>query len=217
MKTKILIADDHQLFREGLVNLLSESSDIEIIGEAENGEVAIALVEKLKPDIVIMDIGMPIINGIEATTILKSKYPELKIIALSMHSEKTYVKEILEAGASGYFLKSCTYHSFIEGIQAVQSGKMYLSDTITEILVQDYLDKGDVVKAHLPDEVLTAREKEILILFASGKSTKDIADQLFVSIKTVGTHRRNILDKLELKTTADLVRYSIKNKLISID
>ncbi len=215
-KIRILIVDDHQLFREGLANLLSESEMIDIIGQGENGKVAVEMAEKLSPDIIIMDIGMPIINGIEATKIIKSSMPEIKVIALSMHSEKTYVREMLEAGASGYFLKNCTYQHFIEGIQRVDEGKMYLSETITEILVHDYLGKAKDEPPHKLNQ-LSPRENEVLTLFASGKTTKEIASILFVSIKTIGTHKQNILEKLELKTTADLVRYAIKNKLINID
>jgi DNA-binding NarL/FixJ family response regulator len=209
-----MIADDHQLFREGLVNLLSDTNDIEIVGQACDGKEAIEMAEKLTPEIVIMDIGMPIYNGIEAASILKKKFPEMKIIALSMHSEKHYVKEMLEAGASGYLFKNCTYQQLIEGIHTVFAGKKYLSDTITEVLIHDYLNKTEDTKPSLPNLPLSPRETEILKLFASGKSTKEIANQLFVSIKTVGTHKQHILEKLELKSTTDLVKYAIKYKLI---
>lgn len=214
MKIKVLIADDHQLFREGLVNLLSDTNDIEIIGQACNGKEAVEMAEKLSPEIVIMDIGMPIYNGIEAASILRKNFPEIKIIALSMHSEKHYVKEMLEAGASGYLFKNCTYQQLIEGIHTVYAGKKYLSDTITEVLIHDYLDKPEVIKPEIPSIPLSPREIEILKLFATGKTTKEIADQLFVSIKTVGTHKQHILEKLELKSTTDLVKYAIKYKLI---
>lgn len=214
MKIRLMIADDHQLFREGLVNLLSDTNDIEIVGQACDGKEAIEMAEKLTPEIVIMDIGMPIYNGIEAASILKKKFPEMKIIALSMHSEKHYVKEMLEAGASGYLFKNCTYQQLIEGIHTVFAGKKYLSDTITEVLIHDYLNKTEDTKPSLPNLPLSPRETEILKLFASGKSTKEIANQLFVSIKTVGTHKQHILEKLELKSTTDLVKYAIKYKLI---
>ena len=214
MKIRLMIADDHQLFREGLVNLLSDTNDIEIVGQACDGKEAIEMAEKLTPEIVIMDIGMPIYNGIEAASILKKKFPEMKIIALSMHSEKHYVKEMLEAGASGYLFKNCTYQQLIEGIHTVFAGKKYLSDTITEVLIHDYLNNTEDTKPSLPNLPLSPRETEILKLFASGKSTKEIANQLFVSIKTVGTHKQHILEKLELKSTTDLVKYAIKYKLI---
>lgn len=217
MKIKLLIADDHQLFREGLVNLLADTPDIEIVGQASNGQEALVMAAKLMPDIVIMDIGMPILNGIEATGQLRKSHPHIRVIALSMHSEKSYVKEMLEAGASGYLFKNCTYHQLIEGIEAVYAGKKYLSDTITEVLIHDYLDKSEDNRPTETESLLTGRETEVLKLFAMGKSTKEIADQLFVSIKTVGTHRQHIMDKLEFKSTTDLVKYAIKNKLIDFE
>ena len=217
MKIKLLIVDDHQLFREGLVNLLGDTEDIEIIGQASNGKEAIELAEKLSPEIIIMDIGMPVINGIEATIVLQKRYPEIKIIALSMHSEKHYVKEMLEAGASGYLFKNCTYQQLIEGIHMVYAGKKYLSDTITEVLIHDYLGKTPDIKPILPEIPLSTREIEVLKLYAIGKTTKEIADQIFVSIKTVGTHKQHILEKLELKSTTDMVKYAIKNKLIEFE
>lgn len=217
MKIKLLIADDHQLFREGLVNLLADTPDIEIVGQASNGQEALVMAAKLMPDIVIMDIGMPILNGIEATGQLRKSHPKIRVIALSMHSEKSYVKEMLEAGASGYLFKNCTYHQLIEGIEAVYAGKKYLSDTITEVLIHDYLDKSEDNRPTETESLLTGRETEVLKLFAMGKSTKEIADQLFVSIKTVGTHRQHIMDKLEFKSTTDLVKYAIKNKLIDFE
>lgn len=217
MKIKLLIADDHQLFREGLVNLLADTPDIEIVGQASNGQEALVMAAKLMPDIVIMDIGMPILNGIEATGQLRKSHPNIRVIALSMHSEKSYVKEMLEAGASGYLFKNCTYHQLIEGIQAVYAGKKYLSDTITEVLIHDYLDKSEENSHTETENLLTGRETEVLKLFAMGKSTKEIADQLFVSIKTVGTHKQHIMDKLEFKSTTDLVKYAIKNKLIDFE
>ncbi|MBS4057613.1 MAG: response regulator transcription factor [Bacteroidales bacterium] len=217
MKIKLLIADDHQLFREGLVNLLADTPDIEIVGQAPNGQEALVMAAKLMPDIVIMDIGMPILNGIEATGQLRKSHPQIRVIALSMHSEKSYVKEMLEAGASGYLFKNCTYHQLIEGIQAVYAGKKYLSDTITEVLIHDYLDKSEDSRPTETESLLTGRETEVLKLFAMGKSTKEIADQLFVSIKTVGTHKQHIMDKLEFKSTTDLVKYAIRNKLIDLE
>ncbi|MBU1010553.1 MAG: response regulator transcription factor [Bacteroidetes bacterium] len=217
MKIKLLIADDHQLFREGLVNLLADTPDIEIVGQAPNGQEALVMAAKLMPDIVIMDIGMPILNGIEATGQLRKSHPQIRVIALSMHSEKSYVKEMLEAGASGYLFKNCTYHQLIEGIQAVYAGKKYLSDTITEVLIHDYLDKSEDSRPAETESLLTGRETEVLKLFAMGKSTKEIADQLFVSIKTVGTHKQHIMDKLEFKSTTDLVKYAIRNKLIDLE
>ncbi len=214
MTIKILIADDHQLFREGLVNLLSDAEEIEIVAQAENGKEAIELAKQFNPDIVIMDIGMPVMKGVEATRILSKEKPEIKVIALSMHADSQYIKEMLEAGAFGYVFKNCTYDQLIEAIQNVYGGKKHLGEEITEIILQDYLGKEDKPPVH--DPKLTQREFEILKLFAEGKTAREVADTLFISVKTVGTHKQNILEKLELKTTADLVKYALKQGIISL-
>lgn len=214
MKIKVLIADDHQLFREGLCNLLSESQDIEIVAQAQNGKNAVTMAGKFNPDIVLMDIAMPVMNGVKATILLQKKFPAIKVIALSMHTEKHFVKEILEAGAYGYLFKDCNYQQLIDAITTVNSGKKYLSETITQVLINDYLDKKNIQKSN-PE--LSERESEILKLFAEGKSSREIADLLFISIKTVGTHKQKMLEKLELKTTTDLVKYAIKKGIIILE
>jgi len=205
MRIKVIIADDHQLFREGLVNLLANSDEVEIVAKAE----------KYMPDLILMDIGMPIINGVEATQILHSKHPELKIIALSMHSDKHYIKGMLEAGASGYLLKNSTYNQLLDAIKTVYGGKKYLSEQITDVLIDNYLGKNEVLPVKAPE--LTDREFEILKLYAEGKSAKEIAKQLFVSTKTVGTHKQNIMEKLHLKSTVEMAKYAIKNGIVSIE
>ena len=215
MSIKVIVADDHQLFREGLVNMLSDSSEIEIVAQAENGKDAIAKANKFYPDVVLMDIGMPVMNGVEATAHLMKHYPDIKIIALSMHADKHYIKGMLEAGAFGYLFKNCSYHQLIEAINTVYSGKKYLSDEITEVLIHDYLGKEK--KAPEVDTKLTKRESEILKLLAEGKAIREISELLFVSIKTVGTHKQHILEKLNLKTTTDLVKYSLKKGIISLE
>jgi DNA-binding NarL/FixJ family response regulator len=214
MSIKILIADDHKLFREGLITLLTESSEIEIIGQAENGKQAIEKAKKLNPDILIIDIGMPVISGIEATSILKSEMPGLKIIALTMHSEKHFVKGMLEAGAYGYLFKNCAYDELMRAIKTVYSGKKYLSDEITELVIHDYIAKPQDAGEEEP--VLSEREMEILKLFAEGKSSREISETLFISVKTVGTHKQHILNKLEISSTADMVKYAIKKGIISL-
>jgi len=215
MNIKILIADDHQLFREGLINLLSDAKNIEIVAHAENGKDAIDKAIIHKPDIVIMDIRMPELSGVEATTQLTEKLPETKVIALSMHSEKHYVKGMLEAGAVGYIFKNCTYAQLITAIETVYSGKKYLSNEITEVLINDYLDNvnGDE-ETH---EELTEREMEVLKLYADGKTTRDISEELFVSVKTIGTHKQHIQEKLNLKTTVDMIKYALKRGIITLD
>ncbi len=215
MAIKIIIADDHQLFREGLANLLADTNDIEILAQAENGRDAFNKARELNPDVIIMDIGRPVMDGVEATRQLIKELPEAKVVALSMHAEKQYIKGMFEAGASGYLFKNCAYDELIRAIRTVHNGKKYLSERITEIMINDYLGK----EKDLPvaDSELTERESEILKLIAEGVSTSDISDRLFVSIKTIGTHKQHILEKLNLKTTTDLVKYAIKKGIISLD
>ena len=215
MTIRIIITDDHQLFREGIANLLSASPQLEIIAMAENGQEAIKKAKKLKPDIVIMDLSLPIINGVDATRILHNELPETKVLILSMHAEKNYIKEALGAGAFGYLFKDCTYDQLIEAINTVYQGKKYLSDKITEVLIHDYLSKDD----EIPDnsQELSERESEILKLFAEGKTTREISVILFISIKTVGTHKQHILEKLNLKSTSDLIKYAIKKGIVGLE
>ena len=215
MTIRIIITDDHQLFRDGIANLLSASPQLEIIAMAENGQEAIKKAKKLKPDIVIMDLSLPIINGVDATRILHNELPETKVLILSMHAEKNYIKEALGAGAFGYLFKDCTYDQLIEAINTVYQGKKYLSDKITEVLIHDYLSKDD----EIPDnsQELSERESEILKLFAEGKTTREISVMLFISIKTVGTHKQHILEKLNLKSTSDLIKYAIKKGIVGLE
>ncbi len=214
MGIKVLIADDHQLFREGLVNLLSNVDDIEVIAQAKDGKETVEKAGKLKPDVILIDIGMPLMNGIDATRILKKGNPELKIIAVSMHSDRQFVKGILEAGADGYLLKNCTYRQLIDAIHSVVSGKKYLSDEITGMIIQGYLEPADYDEDG--NEELSEREIEILKLYAEGKSTREISEKLFISVKTVGTHKQHILDKLDLKSNADIVKYALKRGWIHL-
>ena len=214
MATKVLIADDHQLFREGLVNLITSAPDIEVIAEAKDGKEATEKAQKLKPDVVLIDIGMPVMNGIEATRIIKKENPKIKVIAVSMHSDRQFVKGVLEAGADGYLLKNCTYRQLIEAVQSVISGKKYLSDDITEMVIQGYLDPEDETSEGQKD--LSDRELEVLKLYAEGKSTREIGEKLFISVKTVGTHKQHIFEKLDINSNADMVKYAIKEGLIQL-
>jgi DNA-binding NarL/FixJ family response regulator len=215
MKIKVLVADDHQLFREGLINLLHSAENIEVIAQAENGQDAIDKVMHYKPDVLLIDIAMKEMNGIEATKALKKNMPELKIVAVSMHSDKQYVKGMLQAGADGYLLKNCTYRQLTDAIYSTYDGKKFLSEDITEIVIDGYLHAAPSASDKFAQ--LSEREKEIFILFAEGKSTREIGDQLFISVKTVGTHKQNILEKLELKTNSDIVKYALKKGLIQLD
>jgi len=215
MKIKVLIVDDHLLFREGIVTLLFSAENIEVIAQAEDGIDALEKAKHYKPDVVLLDIAMPRMNGIEATKKLKAILPSIKIITLSMHSDKQYVKGVLEAGADGYLLKNCTYRQLTEAIESVYHGKKYLSQDITEMVINGYLspsgnDDGEFEK-------LTEREKEIFMMFAEGIPARLISDQLYISVKTVNTHKQNILDKLNLKSNTELIKYALKNGLIHLD
>lgn len=215
MKMKVIVADDHQLFREGLVNLLEGDEKIQVIGQAENGQIALEKVMELKPDILLTDIAMPGMNGMEATRQLKKQMPELKIIALSMHSDKQFVKGMLEAGTDAYLLKNCTHQQLLEAVHTVFNGKKYLSEDITEMVISGYLDGPNA-----PDDKydqLSEREKEIFLLLAEGVPTREIGEKLFISVKTVGTHKQNILEKLDLKNNSDIVKYALKRGLIQLD
>lgn len=216
MPIKVLVVDDHQLFRLGLVNMLSESPNIEVVAEATNGSDAIEKVATYHPDIVLMDIGMPGQNGIEVTTYLQQNFSESRIIALSMHTDKHYIKAMLEAGASGYLFKNCTFNQLLEGITTVHEGKKYLDGEATEVLIHSYLGHEDSPNEIVHDVKLSERESEVLKLIADGKTTREISEELFISVKTVGTHKQNILEKLELGSTADLIKYALKKGIIRI-
>jgi len=216
MSTRILLADDHKITRQGLRLLLDKQPDMEVAGEAQDGRTAVQLVEKLLPDVVIMDVSMPDLNGIEASRQITSRFPNVKIIALSMHSDTLFVAEMLRSGASGYLLKDCAFEELARAIRTVIAGKTYLSPAISGVVVDDYLhrlSKTEFSTARL----LTNREREVLQLLAEGKSTKQIALKLHISPKTVETHRRQIMDKLNLHTIAELTKYAIRKGLTSLE
>ena len=216
MSIKVLLADDHGIIRQGLRSLLEKQSDIEVVGEAEDGRKAVALVQKLAPDIVIMDITMPNLNGVDATHQIAAHSPNVKIIALSIHSNKRFVADMLKAGASGYILKECLFDELVLSIRTVVGGNIYLSPRITDVIVDDYV--GRLSKPHRPQQpVLTEREHQILRMVAEGKSIKEIALALHLSVKTVELNRRQIMQKLNSHTIADLTKYAIREGLISLE
>lgn len=215
MAIKVLIADDHQLFREGMRNLLARAGEIEVIGEAINGREVAEMLNEQQPHVILMDIIMPEVNGITATMNVKKEYPEIKIIALTMHTEKHFVKEMLKAGAAGYLFKDCSFKQLVEAIDVVAGGQKYLSSEVTNVVVSEYVNGGK--SSRNSEGRLTEREAEIFKLIAEGHTIKDISEMLYVSIKTVGTHKKNILKKLKLKSTTDLVKYALKNQIISLD
>jgi two-component system response regulator NreC len=215
MSIRIIVADDNRLLRELLVNNLVDSKDIEVVAEVNDGKEAVSRTKDLVPDIVLMDIDMPVLDGVEATVKILRDFPEVRVIALSGHSNKKYIKKMLEAGAAGYLNKNCDYDELIKAIHTVHSGNKYLSEEITDIVIKDYVGK----EGEVPDTEteLTERETEILRLIVDGIPVSSIAEKLFVSVKTVNTHRQNILEKLDLKSTADLVKYALRRGIISLD
>ena len=208
MSPTILIADDHRLLREGLRALL-ERGGFSVVGEADNGRSAVKLAKQLQPDIVITDIGMPDLNGVDATRQICAEAPRSKVLALSMHTESRLVLGILEAGASGYLLKDSAFEELSLAIEAISKGQNYLSPAIAGVVVKQSLGQLRS-KAGLPLSELSKREREILQLIAEGKSTKKIAATLHVSVKTVETHRKQIMDKLDIHSVAELTKYAVR-------
>jgi DNA-binding NarL/FixJ family response regulator len=216
MSIRILLADDHGIIRQGLHSLLEQQSDIKVVGEAEDGRKAVSLVRELAPDIVIMDITMPNLNGVDATRRIVEEFPKVKVIALSIHSNKRFVADMLRAGALGYILKECLFDELVQGIRVVAGGNIYLSPRITDVVVDDY--KGRLSKtADTPLSILTNREHEVLQLLAEGKSTKQIALELHVSVKTIEANRRQIMEKLNIHSVAELTKYAVREGLTSLE
>ncbi len=216
MTIRILLADDHKITREGLGSLINKQSDMEVVAEAENGRGAVVLAKELKPDVIIMDVSMPGLNGIEATKQILSESGNVKVIALSMHSDNLFVSEMLKSGASGYMLKDCAFEELDRAIREVVGGHTYLSPTISGVVVEDYVRKLNKSEAE-ESNLLSDREREVLQLLAEGQSTKQIGLKLFISAKTVETHRRQIMNKLDMYTVAELTKYAIRNGLTSLD
>ncbi len=215
MGIRILLADDHKIMREGLRSLIEREPNMAVVGEAENGRATLRLARELKPDIIVMDITMPDLNGIEATRQVRMRCPEAKVIALSMHSDRRLVAEMLKAGASAYLLKDCAFTELAGAIEIVSRGQTYLSPGITGIVVEDYIHRI-AEPSTLESPTLTPREREILQLLAEGKNAKEIALHLHISPKTVETHRRRMMEKLKMDSVADLTRYAIREGLASL-
>jgi two-component system response regulator NreC len=214
MTIRILLADDHKIVRQGLRTLLEKEPDMEVVAEAEDGRIAVRLARKLAPQVVIMDVGMPDLNGIEATRQVLADTPGLKVIALSMHSDRRFVVNMLKAGASGYLLKDSAFEELAAAIRVVMLNKTYLSPGVSDIVIKDYVQGPREDSSVF--SVLTPREREVLQLMAEGKSTKQIADRLHVSIKTIETHRQQIMTKLSIHSVAELTKYAVREGLSSL-
>ena len=214
MSTRIVLADDHQLMRQGLRGLLDREPDMEVVGEADGGRSALALVAELVPSVVIMDVAMPDLNGVEATRKIVEGFPGVRVIALSMHADKRFVAGMLKAGASGYLLKDCAFAELAGAVRTVAAGQVYLSPGIAGLVAEEFAGR---FAPDRPGSPLTGREREVLQLIAEGQATKQIAVRLGLSVKTVETHRRQMMDKLGLHSVAELTKYAIREGLTALD
>lgn len=216
MSIRIVLVDDHELVRDGIGALLHTQPELRVVGVASNGREALRVVKTTSPDIIVMDVSMPEMNGIEATRQILQQQPGAKVLALSVHSDNNFVIEMLRAGAAGYLLKDSAFNELIQAIQVIMRGHSYLTPSLTSAVVRDYVDRlPDRERA--PGSTLTGREREVLQLVAEGKTTREIADLLHLSARTVETHRQNIMSKLDKPTLADLIKYALREGLTSLD
>jgi DNA-binding NarL/FixJ family response regulator len=212
MKIKILLVDDHEIILDGIRIMIESTDNMKVVGVAKDGRSAVQQNRDLKPDVVVMDISMPNLNGIEASKQILSQNPQCKIIILSMHNDQKYINQALNAGVAGYLLKQGAFEELKTAIKTVMQDKVYLSSEIQNIVVSEYIGN---IRQLSTSTVLTSREQEVLQLIAEGKAAKEMADILSISTKTIDVHRRNIMDKLNLRNTAELTKYAIREGIIS--
>ena len=216
MNIKVLLVDDHKIMRHGIRSLLEKETGMEVLEETNNGRTAVELARALSPDVIIMDIAMHDLNGIEATRQITAELPEAKVIMLSMHSDRQMVADALQAGASGYLLKDCEFEELVRAIETIVSNRTYLSPEIADILVENFVRKSPSEESSA-SSVLTSREREVLQLLAEGKTTREIANTLCLSTKTVETHRRQMMEKLNIYNVANLIKFAIRKGLTSLE
>jgi len=214
-KVRVLLADDHQLMRSGIRLMLEREPDMSVVGEASDGREAVALAKSLKPDVVVMDIGMPNLNGIEAAGQMTQESPEVAIMIVSMHPDETYVLRALKAGARGYLLKDSAEADLIKAVHVVAGGKSFFSPAVSKVLLDDYVRKLKRSGTDDAYDLLTPREREVLQLIAEGKSNKEIANLLNLSVYTVESHRSNLMEKLNLRGLPELILYAVRKGIIS--
>ena len=216
-KIRVLLAEDHTIVRKGLRSLLDAEPDTEVVGEAEDGRKAIQLVEKLCPDVVLMDISMPGLNGLEATRQITKRFPEVKVLILTVHSDEEYIRQVLSAGASGYLVKQAAPSELASAIRAAYQGDFFPSPSISRELIEDYTRQAEAMSENDSLLALTDREREVLQLIAEGHSNRQIAEILHISVKTVETHRAHLTDKLGIRSAAELTKYALRRGVISLD
>ncbi len=210
LKAKVLLVDDHVVVRQGLKALFASEPDVEVIGEAGNGREALGCIPKLQPNVILMDISMPGLNGIEATRQIRHNHPDIKVVVLSMHANEEYVFQVLQAGASGYVLKQSDSMEVLTAIRAALSGGSFLSPPISRAVIDDYVRRAEARGQGGDLELLTSRQREVLQLLAEGLSNQEIAKQLSISIKTVETHRSNMMNKLGVSNKTELIKYALR-------
>jgi len=213
---RVMIVDDHNIVREGLRNLLEKFSDLSVIGEAEDGRSALQAIGQLAPDVILMDMSMPGMNGIEATQRVVAEYPKVRVMILSMHKDKRFVSQAFLAGARGYLLKDCGSAALAKGIRAVAAGEIHICPDIVEVVIDDYVKRSPEALLQM-DAPLTSREREVLQLVAEGNNAKNIAFLLKINVKTVDTHRQQLMKKLKLFSVAELTKYAIRQGVTSMD
>jgi len=217
MSIKILLVDDHKIMREGLRSLIEKQAGMEVVAEAENGHIALKLTRKFKPDVIVMDINMPGLNGIDASRQIVAEFPGIKIIAFSMHADSHFVAGALKAGVSGYLQKDSAFEELAKAIRTVVANQTYLSSQIAGEVVKGYVEKLAADESAAPAAFLTVREREVLQLYAEGRTSKEIADLLNISIKTIDTHRHHIMEKLDITSIAELTKFAIREGLTTLD
>lgn len=215
---KVILADDHQLVRDGIRSLIKDAKNIEVIEEASDGYELLEKLKTTKPDIIVLDVSMPRLSGIEAIKKITDEFPAVKVLVLSMFTSEEYIFNAIKAGAKGYLPKNTSKKELLEAIYSINAGNEYFSDSISNIILKSYIRKAKTNDDYSGkrQNVLSSRELEILTLFAEGSTNQEIAEKLFISIRTVESHKNHIMQKLELKTTVDLVKFAIKNNIIQL-
>jgi DNA-binding NarL/FixJ family response regulator len=215
-KIRVLLADDHRMLREGIRALLERQEDIQVVGEAGDGREAVRLTTQLCPDVVVMDVSMPMLNGIEATRQIRRDCPDVRVLILTVHESEEYVAQLLVAGASGYIIKRAAGEELVSAIRAVHQGEAFLYPSIARVVIEDYVRRLQAGTGLSAQEVLTDREREVLQLIAEGYTNREIADLLHLSIKTVQNHRSKIMNKLDLHDRGELIKYAIQQGIIHL-